>query len=47
MPIHYDYLILRDIYQEVPNFWLKEYEQNPDLSLLLFPKEFLLTALTK
>lgn len=44
---NYDYLILRDIYQEVSNFWLKEYEHYPDLSLLLFPKEFLWTVLTK
>ena len=38
--LSFHYLILREKYQEICNFWLKEYNQSYDLSLFLFLQEF-------
>lgn len=36
MSIHYGYLIPRERYQQISNFWLEECDSSSDLSLLLF-----------
>lgn len=47
MPIHCDYLNLRDGYQKSDNFRLTECDSFPDLLLPLFLTEFYLIVLAK